>query len=499
MRRLTPIVALTLVIFAADAAAQVVTDLPLIGDGISNSVFAINDHGDAVGYSIHPSSPVTPRAAVWRNHVGVLLDLNCEACSSVAYDINESGDIVGFVLTPAGGRGFLWRNGVTTFLPPLSGHTGATARAINSVGIIVGQSGGPTGPRPVRWISGVPEDLGVFGTNNGMSAGVAEAINDSGVIVGTASKTGSGNQAFVWQNGVMNELGTLPIGTCPSISSATGINESGVIVGQSEEGTAIPNCTLKPVRWINGVIEALPSGPIGIAHDINDHGDIVGNTGPPQTATLWRNGEAISLGGLDGFAQSIASDINEDGVIVARSAFVPLQGGIVRSYTVVVAPTNAAPTLNLPSDITASAVSPDGVRVTFSAFGSDPEDGDITAVCEPSSGSVFAIGTTTVGCTATDSGGLDASGSFTVTVVGALQQGQELLNALGDLGPGSSLQNKLLAVLDALQQSTATGNACARIQAFINEVNAQSGKKITAAQAAAFVAAAKRIAAVIGC
>lgn len=484
-----------------DPPAIEVTDLPLIEDAFGNSVFGINDAGDAVGFVQFPAAPVIPRAAVWRNHVGFLLDLNCDACSSTAVDINEFGEIVGFMLTPAGGRGYVWRNGVTTILPPLPGHTAATARAINNFGVIVGQSGGPGGPRPVRWINGIPEDLGVFGTNNGMSAGVAEAINDSGVIVGTASKTGAGNQAFVWQDGVMTELGTLPIGSCPSISSATGINESGVIVGQSEEGTAAPDCTLKPVRWVNGVIEALPSGPIGIAHDINDHGDIVGNTGPPQTATLWRNGEAISLGGLDGFAQSIASDINEDGVIVARSAFLPLQGGVIRSYTVVVANANTPPALNLPADMTVLADAPGGASVFYDASASDAEDGTFAASCSPQSGSFFTAGTTTtVVCEATDSGGLTASGSFRIIVLGASEQIEDLWDAVGALGPGNSLQNKLRSVLDALAPSSPSQvSACARLQAFINEVKAQSGKKITGAQAAAFVAAAQRIRAVIGC
>ena len=483
---------------ASSAIAQVtVTDLPLIGDGFSNSVFAINNSGDAVGYSVHPSAPSTPRAAVWRNHVGVLLDLGCPGCSSTANDINESGDIVGFVLTPAGGRGFLWRNGVTTILPPLPGHTGGSARAINNFGMIVGQSGGPGGQRPVRWIDGVPEDLGVFGTNNGISAGGAEAINDSGVIVGQASKTGSGNQAFIWQNGVMTGLGTLPIGTCPSISRATGINESGVIVGQSEQGTAVPDCTLKPVRWINGVIEALPSGPIGIANDINDNGDIVGNTGPPQTATLWRNGEAISLGGLDGFAQSIASDINDNGVIVAQSVFPPLPPGTSRSYTVVVAPTNTAPSINVPSDLIVNATSAAGAAVAFTASGDDAEDGTLVATCNPPSGATFGIGTTTVTCSVVDSGGLDASATFTVTVLGAAQQAQDLYQMAAVTGPGGSFAAKLAAVLESM--SSGSGNACASLQAFINEVRAQSGKKISAAQAASFIAAAERIRAVIGC
>lgn len=57
--------------------------------------------------------------------------------------------------------------------------------------------------------------------------------------------------------------------------------------------------------------------------------------------------------------------------------------------------------------------------MTFAATASDLEDGDLTddVVCIPASGSTFALGTTTVECPVTDSGGLTAEGDFTITVV----------------------------------------------------------------------------------
>lgn len=72
--------------------------------------------------------------------------------------------------------------------------------------------------------------------------------------------------------------------------------------------------------------------------------------------------------------------------------------------------TGGPPQLELPEDITAEATGPNGAVVTFAATS---EDG--TVACTPSSGSTFAIGTTTVNCTATNAGGT-RSGSFKVTV-----------------------------------------------------------------------------------
>jgi len=77
--------------------------------------------------------------------------------------------------------------------------------------------------------------------------------------------------------------------------------------------------------------------------------------------------------------------------------------------------TNTAPTFVPPADIVVTATSASNV-VSFTASGTDAEDGTIPAVCTPASGSVFAFGSTPVNCSVTDSGHLTASGSFTVTV-----------------------------------------------------------------------------------
>lgn len=74
-----------------------------------------------------------------------------------------------------------------------------------------------------------------------------------------------------------------------------------------------------------------------------------------------------------------------------------------------------APTLALPGTIVAAATSTSGATVTFSATATDPDD-TATVTCSPASGSTFAIGATTVACTATDTAGNSSSGSFLVVV-----------------------------------------------------------------------------------
>ena len=74
-----------------------------------------------------------------------------------------------------------------------------------------------------------------------------------------------------------------------------------------------------------------------------------------------------------------------------------------------------APTLTLPSDITAVAPGESGAQVTWSASASDLVDGSVTVTCDPAPGQ-FAVGLTEVSCSATDTAGNTASGTFTVTV-----------------------------------------------------------------------------------
>ena len=74
------------------------------------------------------------------------------------------------------------------------------------------------------------------------------------------------------------------------------------------------------------------------------------------------------------------------------------------------------PDLDLPSDITLEATGPSGAAASYDAWANDTVSGARGVHCEPSSGSTFPLGTTPVGCYATDEVGNNATGSFNVTV-----------------------------------------------------------------------------------
>ncbi|MCK6539047.1 MAG: HYR domain-containing protein [Anaerolineales bacterium] len=74
------------------------------------------------------------------------------------------------------------------------------------------------------------------------------------------------------------------------------------------------------------------------------------------------------------------------------------------------------PVLSLPLDMTVEATGPSGAVVAFSPTANDAADGSVPVTCSPASGSAFALGVTTVNCSASDSSGNIAYGSFNVTV-----------------------------------------------------------------------------------
>lgn len=85
------------------------------------------------------------------------------------------------------------------------------------------------------------------------------------------------------------------------------------------------------------------------------------------------------------------------------------------SFTIDVQDT-IAPLISGAIDQTLAAVSPAGAVATFVLTASDAADPDVPVVCNPTSGSTFALGATLVECTATDDSGNQGTASFTINV-----------------------------------------------------------------------------------
>jgi hypothetical protein len=151
-------------------------------------------------------------------------------------------------------------------------------------------------------------------------------------------------------------------------------------------------------------------------------------------------------------------------------------------------------------NITVDATSAAGAVVHYTAPAvtdlANPTDPP-KAVCTPTSGSTFPIGTTRVTCTATDAADYNSpdSSSFTVTVVGAPGQLHVLHYAVRDYGP--ALANTVLIA----EHAVGTGNtprACLALDAFVVEV-ATRIPPFPPVTRAHLIAAAAQIQAVLAC
>jgi hypothetical protein len=165
-----------------------------------------------------------------------------------------------------------------------------------------------------------------------------------------------------------------------------------------------------------------------------------------------------------------------------------------------------APTLTLPADVTVDATSPVGASVNYSASATDGADPNPAVSCNPGSGSVFAIGTTTVACTATDHVGHAATGSFTVTVLGAQEQLARLVESvIAASGLPAPVKAQLLARLQPLLAGFDPSNpaqrraVCTGLSVFATALRLLSGHGVPPALATAWIADANRIRAVLAC
>ncbi|MFT5423936.1 MAG: putative membrane protein [Phycisphaerales bacterium] len=343
---LTGLAALT--IAAGLASAQQVVELDSLAGGVYSSAEDINEQGRVVGSSFNADGTI--EATMWTHGEPAGLGIVGGADFSFAFAVNNRGEAVGYSETASSPDGpgsvktaTYWSEGMMVDVGAAMGLTLSIGNDINDYGVAALQGNQPRGTGGYSWslpLGGVqagPDPIYNFGANLG--------INNQNDMVGYGAAGFDGAQAIRtdfdanhWDVGV--EIG---IPAIRSSAAANAINNRGKIVGSAGDGkghvfeAAVFTLDPKnPVEWLG----KLPKFDESIALDVNDSGLIVGQcvkytpTGAEERAVVWINGQIMDLNtivhGNSGFRRlHSATGLNNKGDIVGYGETV---NGEIRAY-----------------------------------------------------------------------------------------------------------------------------------------------------------------------
>ena len=356
-----------------DTEATELGNLGTDADGLTYAyAYAVNNAGTIAGYAGKYSAGtfVGSRGARWVTGTAAateLGDLGEDPNGKTyveAYAVNDNGTIVGWGQkytdgTDHGVTAALWASGSEDAMElahpvtDIGVYVFAYAYSVNDAGVAAGHGhkyDGATwlGPRAIRWDAGAGAgtELGNLGLRaDGFSWAYGNAVNNSGVTVGYATKYVDGNdlgtRAVLWAPAgtVAMELPSLGIdGGGSTAAEAVALNEAGVAVGYAGMYEGGIGKGRRATRWDPGAADAVVLGTLGTgadgyawaeAHAIDEAGTVVGyahlfvdGDDRGSRATLWGlDGLAVDLNTLidpnSGWTLRYARAISENGQWIA--------------------------------------------------------------------------------------------------------------------------------------------------------------------------------------
>jgi probable HAF family extracellular repeat protein len=220
------------VVFAGGGRAV----LPLPAGDAEGAAFGVNSLGQAVGYTEagngtdRSNRPHGSHAVVFSGGTATPLGVLPGDSQSAAYAINDSGQAVGYSQGASHQHAALFSGGNVADLGTLPGDTDSAAFSVNAFGRAVGYSAGGGRFHPVMFADGAVIPLAELG---GQRSEEALGVNDDGVAVGVSDSDGFHHHAVLYENGSAYALDAqLPSQSGWTLETATGINGAGQIVGQ---------------------------------------------------------------------------------------------------------------------------------------------------------------------------------------------------------------------------------------------------------------------------
>lgn len=400
-----------------------------------------------------------------------ITDLNTLPNGSYSFPsaINNSGQVTGFGDVATGQfHAFLYISGTMIDLGTLPGDSASFGYGINDASQVTGESRVNSAACCGLGFLYSAGPLTSLGTLMGDSYSLGLGINNLGQVTGFSSPAVGSccEQAFLYSGGVMSDIGTLGGPT----SGGWAINNSGQITGYSDvvvNGVTVEHAFLYTIsngKMMDLGVGANDNNPDYLGVAINDAGQIAVNStnnfaSAARHAYLYAGGALASLGTLPGGTLSYAEGIGSAGQVVgyadglgfSEHAFLYSNGLMTDLNTQI--PPNSGWTL-------------------------------LTAASINNAGQI--VGQGTIGAA------VHAYLLTPPTISGLAVQTQSFNLPFGTA-------NSLLTKLQAAEAAGAGSAACSDFDDFIAEVQAQSGKKLTVAQANQLIATATQVEVAQGC
>ncbi|MBM3491742.1 MAG: hypothetical protein FJX68_15115 [Alphaproteobacteria bacterium] len=202
----------------------------------------------------------------------------------------------------------------------------------------------------------------------------ADDVNEAGIVSGFFKEdTDGSSDVFLWDSisASFLPLGSLPTGFTNRVAPAR-LNNSNHLVGHAHGLIGVR--AFVSSDGITTILDDLPGSTLpgaigGIAHDINDSGFVVGQSGV-RNPTIWIDEIPIPLQLLPGFIGGLAQGINEDGQVagyICKDTSCSLRGAVLW--------TNNVPTLLGPESEFSEAQSVNDIGIVggYQLFPASPQ------------------------------------------------------------------------------------------------------------------------------